>query len=90
MEDVLILTTLAALTTAILLVAGSAAQAQAPAGYEREPVFNAQDLAGPDLLKGPHFTIDPKVPIKGSSRASPSGRPSARSKRTGSACYPSG
>jgi hypothetical protein len=46
---------------------GSAlAHAQAPtAGYETEPVLNATDLAVPELLKGPHFTVDPKVPVRG-------------------------
>jgi hypothetical protein len=28
-------------------------------------VLNAKDLAVPELLKGPHFTVDPKVPVKG-------------------------
>jgi hypothetical protein len=53
---------------AIVLVglAGSGAvQAQAPAGYETEPVFEAKDLVAPELLQGPHFTVDPKVPVTG-------------------------
>ena len=28
-------------------------------------MLNAKDLAVPELLKGPHFTVDPKVPVKG-------------------------
>src|SRR6266481_4125235 len=56
--------------TVLALVAsmatGSAASlAQAPAGYEQEPVLDAKDLAVPELLKRPHFTVDPKVPIRG-------------------------
>ena len=42
-----------------------AAPAPAATGYETEPVLNAKDLATPELLKGPHFTVDPKVPVKG-------------------------
>ena len=41
------------------------APAPAGAGYEAEPVLNAKDLAVPELLKGPHFTVDPRVPVKG-------------------------
>ncbi len=41
------------------------AGAQAPSGYEQEPVLDAKDLATPELLSGPHFTVDPKVPVKG-------------------------
>jgi hypothetical protein len=53
-------------TAALVILIGSAVtQAQAPAGYETEPVLNAKDLAAADLLKGPHFTVDPKVPVKG-------------------------
>jgi hypothetical protein len=50
--------------TLILLGSGTA-HAQTPAGYETEPVLNAKDLAVPELLQGPHFTVDPKVPVKG-------------------------
>jgi hypothetical protein len=49
----------------LILLGGGTALAQAPAGYETEPVLNAKDLATPELLKGPHFTVDPKVPVKG-------------------------
>jgi hypothetical protein len=56
----------AALVVMTLILLGSGtAHAQAPAGYETEPVLNAKDLAVPELLKGPHFTVDPKVPVKG-------------------------
>ena len=49
----------------VILIGSAVTQAQAPAGYETEPVLNAKDLAAADLLKGPHFTVDPKVPVKG-------------------------
>lgn len=51
--------------TAVILIGSAATRAQAPSGYEAEPVLNAQDLATPELLKGPHFTVDPKVPVRG-------------------------
>ncbi|HTY78141.1 MAG TPA: hypothetical protein VMI34_10020 [Candidatus Bathyarchaeia archaeon] len=41
------------------------AAAPTATGYETEPVLNAKDLATPELLKGPHFTVDPRVPVKG-------------------------
>ena len=53
------------MTTVLILVGGWVAQAQTQATYEAEPVLNAKDLATPDLLKGPHFTVDLKVPVKG-------------------------
>jgi hypothetical protein len=51
--------------TAVILVGNAATHAQAPSGYEANPVLDAKDLATPELLKGPHFTVDPKVPVKG-------------------------
>ena len=56
---------LAAWAGAIILGATGAVQAQAPSGYEKEPVLIATDLAAPEMLKGPHFTVDSKVPVKG-------------------------
>src|SRR5262245_18827344 len=57
---------LAAVWVAALIMAMSVASvAQARSGYEMEPVLEAQDLVGPELLKGPHFTVDPKVPVRG-------------------------
>lgn len=50
---------------AVMFVGGTAARAQAPSGYETEPVLSAKDLASAELLKGPHFTVDDKVPVKG-------------------------
>ena len=49
---------------AIVLLGSSAATAHAQ-GYEKEPVFAAKDLVGPELLKGPHFTTDLSVPVMG-------------------------
>src|SRR5215813_4567332 len=49
---------------AIILLGSSAATAHAQ-GYEREPVLVLKDLVGPELIKGPHFTTDPKVPVVG-------------------------
>ena len=57
--------TLAALVAAIVLTGSSVTPAQAASGYETEPVLNAKDLVGPELLKGPHFTVDAKVPVTG-------------------------
>ena len=51
--------------TAVILIGSVSTHAQASSGYETEPVLNAKDLAAADLLKGPHFTVDPKVPVKG-------------------------
>src|SRR5882672_4032763 len=57
---------IAALVATTLLIVGSAwTSALAQSGFETEPVLNAKDLAVPELLKGPHFTVDPKVPVKG-------------------------
>src|SRR5215467_7333121 len=59
-------TTIVRLAAAVVILANcGAASAQAPAGYEAEPVLDAKDLATPELLKGPHYTVDPKVPVKG-------------------------
>jgi len=56
----------ALLVAAAVLLAGSGvARAQAPAGYEAEPVLGAKDRATPELLKGPDFTVDAKVPVRG-------------------------
>jgi len=58
-------TSAALLAMAMIFMGGAVTHAQAPAGYELEPVLNAKDLATPELLQGPHFTVDPKVPVKG-------------------------
>jgi len=56
---------LAAWAGAIILAVSGAAPALAASGYEKEPVLSAKDLAAPELLKGPHFTVDGVVPVKG-------------------------
>ena len=38
---------------------------RAQSGFEAEPVLKATDLVAPELLKGPHFTVDNRVPING-------------------------
>ena len=58
-----VLTALAAAT--ILITGGTGRPAQAQSGFEKEPVLNAKDLVGPELLKGPYFTVDDAVPVKG-------------------------
>lgn len=55
-----------ALVLAAVVITGAVVTpARAQSGYETEPVLNAKDLAVADLLKGPHFTVNPKVPVKG-------------------------
>ena len=52
---------LAALVVAIGYgVTGAGAQS----GFEKNPVLSAKDLVGPELLKGPNFTVDDRVPVK--------------------------
>jgi hypothetical protein len=53
---------------AVMIVLGLGAvggPARAQSGFEGEPVFQARDLAAPELLKGPQFTVDPSVPVRG-------------------------
>jgi hypothetical protein len=45
------------------LVMGSAVT-KAHAQFQKEPVLQAKDLAAAELLKGPHFTVDNRVPVK--------------------------
>ena len=47
-----------------LLLAGAATAASDPA-FEAEPVLRARDLVAPELLRGPRFTVDDRVPVKG-------------------------
>ena len=59
-------TTAAALATASVFIVGSPVPiVRAQSGFETEPVLKATDLVGPELLKGPHFTVDARVPVKG-------------------------
>jgi len=49
----------------IILVVGSAAvDAWAQSGFEKPPVLRATDLVAPELLKGPQFTVNNRVPVK--------------------------
>jgi hypothetical protein len=51
------------LTLSLLLVLfGAEEPAPAQPGYEVQPVLKAADLVPGALLKGPNFTVDPKVP----------------------------
>src|SRR5215472_10637515 len=55
-----------ALAAALLISGGglgTGAHAQAP--FETPPVLKASELAPPELLKGPMFTVDAQVPIEG-------------------------
>jgi hypothetical protein len=49
------------LMTMTVLAAGASAQTR----YEAEPVLKAADLVGAELLRGPRFTVDSRVPVKG-------------------------
>jgi hypothetical protein len=56
----------AVLAVMTVLVMGTLVMtAGAQTGYEAEPVLKAKDLVAADLLKGPHFTVDDRVPVKG-------------------------
>ena len=39
--------------------------ALAQSGYQPEPVLQAKELVAAELLKGPHYTVDSRVPVKG-------------------------
>jgi hypothetical protein len=55
-----------ALALMVIVVMGGAATASwAQSGYEAEPVLKAKDLVAPELLKGPNFTVDERVPVVG-------------------------
>ena len=55
-----------ALATIVVLVMGGAATTSwAQSGFEAEPVLKAKDLVAPELLKGPNFTVDERVPVVG-------------------------
>lgn len=58
--------TVSVLAVMTVLVMGTAVMtARAQSGFETEPVLKAKDLVAPELLKGPHFTVDDRVPVKG-------------------------
>ena len=51
-------------------IAAAIATSLAPAvhaqtGFESEAVYRASGLVGPELLKGPRFTVDERVPVNG-------------------------
>lgn len=57
--------TISALLMAIVIAAGGTGTiAQAQSHFEKDPVFQAKDLVAPELLKGPHFSVDSRVPAK--------------------------
>jgi len=49
----------------LLAVTVLAAGAWAETPYEAEPVLKAADLVGPEILRGPRYTVDSRVPVKG-------------------------
>jgi hypothetical protein len=49
----------------ILVTGGATATSWAQSGFEAEPVLKAKDLVAPELLKGPNFTVDERVPVVG-------------------------
>jgi hypothetical protein len=49
----------------LLALGFSAPIALAQSGYQPEPVLQAKDLVAAELLKGPHYTVDSRVPVKG-------------------------
>jgi hypothetical protein len=53
---------LAVVTT--IAVGGAGTAVHSASGFEKNPVFQAKDLVAPELLKGPHFTVDSRVPVK--------------------------
>jgi len=49
----------------VLIMGTTMMTARAQSGFETEPVLKAKDLVAPELLKGPHFSVDDRVPVKG-------------------------
>ena len=56
---------ISALAMIVVLVMGSATPRGPSRAYEAEPVLKAKDLVAPELLKGPNFTVDERVPVVG-------------------------
>jgi hypothetical protein len=48
-----------------LVLAFPAPAAAQPYVYEAAPVLKAKDLVAPELLRGPNFTVDERVPVVG-------------------------
>src|SRR5262247_213357 len=51
--------------TLVLSTAGPAVPARAQPGFEEPPVFKAADVAPPEMLRGPRFSVDDKVQVTG-------------------------
>ena len=49
----------------VLMMGGASTISWAQSGFEAEPVLKAKDLVAPELLKGPNFTVDERVPVVG-------------------------
>src|SRR5262245_1184803 len=49
----------------ILVASAWVTTSPAQSRYEPEPVLQAKDLVAAELLKGPNYTVDSKVPVKG-------------------------
>ena len=57
--------TVGVVAVVIMLAMGSGmVTAEAQSGFEKSPVLSAKDLVAPELLKGPNFTVDDRVPVK--------------------------
>ncbi|HUM18389.1 MAG TPA: hypothetical protein VL086_22040 [Candidatus Nitrosotalea sp.] len=54
---------LAALAMVALLATGTTARSET--GLEAAPVLKAAALVGSAILRGPHYTVDSSVPVKG-------------------------
>jgi hypothetical protein len=57
--------TIAVAVAAIAMFATGLTTGEAQSGFEREPVFRANSIVAADLLKGPHFAVDDRVPVSG-------------------------
>jgi hypothetical protein len=53
------------LTAVLVMGAGQATGVWAAAGYEKQPVLTASELAPAELLKGARFRVEDKVPTEG-------------------------
>ena len=48
-------------TMTVLVMGSLVLTAHAQSGYQPEPVLQARDLVATELLKGPHYTVGPRV-----------------------------
>jgi hypothetical protein len=58
-------TTMGLAAVLVLTTGGVSPAAGAQSGFETEPVLKASDLVAAELRKGPNFTVDDRVPVKG-------------------------